>query len=460
MNKKYLFAQLFILTVPFLYSQNNTDSITIQKIYDYFLSESKCYENLRHLCKKIGNRLSGSENAQKAVEWAYQTMKQAGADTVYLHPVKVPVWKRGKAYCRLMVNQQNIPLNVMALGNSVGSDDIIQSEIIEVKSEDDLEKLGSNQIKNKIVFFNVSFNPKNVSTSQSYGETVKYRYSAASYAAKYGAKACLVRSMTLCNNHSPHTGNMQYDEKISKDKIPALAIAYKDADTLSYLLKKFNNIKAELFTENFMQDSVMSFNVIAEIKGTQYPNRYITIGGHLDSWDVGEGAHDDGAGIVQSIEAIYVFKDIYRPKNTIRIVAFMNEENGLMGGKTYAAEAFKNKETHLTAIESDAGGFTPRYIGVDTTNGMFDLCRQWNSLFEPYYLQIKKGGGGADISPLKKYYRIPLCGYEPDNQRYFDLHHTQDDVFENVHKRELELGGAAISAFVMMVDRYFDKQSE
>ncbi len=435
-------------------SQDKEDSVTIKKIYDYFLSESKCYDNLKYLCKKIGNRISGSANAQKAVEWTFQTMQQAGADTVYLQSVKVPVWKRGKAECKLIVNNKAIPLNVLALGNSVSSEGKMMANIIEVKDELELEKLGEEKVKNKIVFFNVKFNPQNISTSKSYGECVKYRYMGASYAAKYGAKACLVRSMTLCNNHSPHTGNMSYDEKVSKTKIPALAVSYRDADTISLLLKIHPDVKIELFTENVTLDSVESYNVIAEVKGSQYPDRFITIGGHLDSWDVGEGAHDDGAGIVQTIEAIRVFKNIYQPKHTIRIVAFMNEENGLMGGKTYASEAKKKNEKHITALESDAGGFTPRYIGVDTMNGLFNLCQKWNALFEPYYIQIKKGGGGADISPLKKLLGIPLCEYEPDNQRYFDIHHTKEDVFENVHKRELELGGAAISAFVMMVDKY------
>ncbi|GIV27442.1 MAG: peptidase M28 [Bacteroidia bacterium] len=447
----------YLIFIPlFLASQEREDSIMINKIYDYFLSESNCYENLRYLCKKIGHRLSGSVNAQKAVEWAYKTMKQTGADTVYLQKVKVPIWKRGYTECKLMLKDKSIPINVLALGNSVSSGEKIVAEIIEVKDEIELAKLGEEKVKNKIVFFNVKFNPKNVSTSKSYGECVKYRYIGASYAAKYGAKACLVRSMTLCNNHSPHTGNMSYDDKISKVKIPALAVSYRDADTIALLLKIHPDVKMELYTENFTLDSVESFNVIGEVKGSKYPDRFITIGGHLDSWDVGEGAHDDGAGIVQSIEAIYVFKNIYRPKNTIRVVAFMNEENGLMGGKVYALEAKRKNEKHITAIETDAGGFTPRYIGVDTTRGLYQLCEKWNSLFEPYYIQIKKGGGGADISPLKKLLGIPLCGYEPDNQRYFDIHHTKEDVFENVHKRELELGGAAISAFVMMVDRYFE----
>ncbi len=435
----------------------NTDSTIIRKIYDYCLSESRCYENLRYLCKNIGNRLSGSVNAQKAVQWAYDVMKRSGADTVYLQAVKVPVWKRGKAYCNILIDNKKIPLNILALGNSVSSNGVIQAEVIEVKSEKDLQTLGTEKVKNKIVFFNVMFNPKNVSTSQSYGETVKYRYSGASYAAKYGAKSCIIRSMTLCQNYSAHTGNMNYNEKISSQKIPALAISYKDADTLSYLIKQNKQFQLELFTDNQTVDSALSYNVIAEIKGSQFPDRIITIGGHLDSWDVGEGAHDDGAGIVQSIEAINIFKNIYHPKNTIRIVAFMNEENGLMGGITYAQEAFKKQEKHLTALETDAGGFTPRYIGVDTTRGLYTLCKQWNHLFKPYYIDIIEGGGGADISYLRKLFNIPLCGYEPDNQRYFDLHHTKDDVFENVHKRELELGAAAIAAFVMMVDKYYDK---
>lgn len=452
--KKPIIIICFFMT-KLVCAQFSEDSIRIRKIYDYILSESSCYENLRYLCKHIGPRLSGSKNAQKAVEWAFRTMKNAGADTVYLQPVKVPVWKRGKAYGTVHLKNKSRPLHILALGNSVSSNGVISAEIVEVENEQELEKLGSARIKNKIVLFNVKFNPKNVSTFQSYSECVKYRYTAASYAAKYGAKACFIRSMTLCNNDTPHTGNMTYDETISQQKIPALAISSKDADTISLLLKQHAILKAELFTENFTSDSVLSYNVIAEIKGKKYPNRYITIGGHLDSWDVGEGAHDDGAGIVQAIEAIYVFKKIYQPQNTIRIVAFMNEENGLMGGKIYAQNALKNNEQHLTALETDAGGFTPRYIGVDTTNGLYALCQKWNALFKPYYIEIVPGGGGADISPLKKLLHLPLCSYEPDNQRYFDLHHTADDIFESVHKRELELGAAAIASFIMMLDKYF-----
>jgi len=306
MKKSFLI--LFIFSLSTLISQNNEDSILIRKIYDYFLTESKCYDNLHYLCKKIGHRLSGSDAAQKAVQWAYETMKKTGADTVYLQPVKVPVWKRGKAFANIIVDNKKLPVNVLALGNSVSSNNTIVAEVVEIKNEQELEKIGTEKIKDKIVFFNVAFNPKNISTFQSYGECVKYRYIGASYAAKYGAKACIVRSMTLSHNKSPHTGNMQYDEKISSQKIPALAISYQDADTLSTLLNKYPQLKLELYTENATQDSVLSYNVIAEIKGKKYPNRYITIGGHLDSWDVGEGAHDDGAGIVQSIDAIYVFK--------------------------------------------------------------------------------------------------------------------------------------------------------
>lgn len=453
MKTKQLTFIILILS-NILFAQKK-DSAVIRSIYDYCLTESQCYKNLHYLCKHIGPRLSGSKNAEKAVQWAFETMKKYGADTVYLQPVKVPVWIRGKTYCYLIMNKNKIPLNVLSLGNSVSSKGIILSNIIEIKNFEDIEKINKESIKNKIIFFNVKFNPANISTSQSYAECVKYRTTGASFAAKYGAKACIVRSMTIAQNHSAHTGNMYYDTSISKIKIPALSISYKDADTLETLLQQKKSFQLELFTENSTKDSITSYNVIAEIKGHQKPYQYITIGGHLDSWDVGEGAHDDGAGIVQSIEAIHVFKNIYHPQNTIRIVCFMNEENGLQGGNIYARECFKNKEKHLAAIESDAGGFTPRFIYADTTNGLYNICSQWNQLFEPYYIQIKKGNGGADINPLKKYFKIPLCSYEPDNQRYFNIHHTKDDVFEKVNKRELELGTAAISSFVMMMDKYF-----
>ncbi len=445
---------LFFISINFSAIAQTEDSVTIRKIYNYFLEDSKCYTNLNYLCKKIGNRLSGSEACNKAVDWAYKLMQQYHPDTVYLQPVKVPVWKRGQADCTMFTKTNKKELAVISLGGSVSTPHPIKAKVIEVTNEKQLELLGEKNIKGKIVFFNVKFNPKNISTLQSYGETVMNRYYGASMSAKYGAVAFLIRSMTLCNNNSPHAGGMKYNMQISDKKIPAMALSYQAADTLSYYLKNDNNIELEIFNEMTFLDSAVSYNVIAEIKGSKYPNEYITIGGHLDSWDVGEGAHDDGAGIVQCIDAINIFKT-YKPLHTIRIAAFMNEENGLMGGKTYANIALQKKERHIAALETDLGGFTPRFITVDSI--LYNNCKNWNHLFNPYLITILPGGDGSDIYLLKETLGTPLIGYIPDGQRYFDIHHTKDDVFESVNKRELELGGAAISSFIYMLDKYYQQ---
>ncbi len=435
------------------------DTTTIRKIYDYFLTESKCYSNLEYLATKIGGRLSGSANAEKAVYWAKQALYAAGADTVYLQPCMVPHWERGaKEKCKLSSAKlkKSQELSIITLGSSVCTPPQgLKAKVIAVNSFEELDKLGEAKIKGKIVFYNVRFDDKKIIPGSAYGESVPYRSQGASKAAKYGAVATVVRSMTSLRNDSPHTGNMKYDTTVSKVKIPAFALSYNAADELSAMLSK--DADAELFLQNFSKNlpDAPSFNVIGEIMGSEKPNEYIIAGGHLDSWDNGQGAHDDGAGIVQTIETIAMFKKMnIKPKHTIRTVCFMNEENGLGGGNAYAKEAAEKKLKHLAALETDAGGFTPRAFGVDTTAGLYDLCLKFAPLLNPYLLeQIKKGGGGADIGPLEKQ-GVPCIGFEPDTQRYFDIHHTSDDTFDKVHKRELELGAAAIGTLIYLIDKY------
>ncbi len=440
------------------FAQNN-DSLMLRKIYDFYLTESKCYKSLEVLCKTIGPRLSGSKNAEQAVYWAKKAMYNAGADTVYLQPCMVTHWERGeKEKCEIRFSKQKsiLPLNLIALGGSVATPvNGINAPVIEVKSFEELEQLGEKNIKGKIVFYNVFFNPKNIRTGTSYGETVKYRYDGPSKAAKYGAVATVVRSMSSSDNDSPHTGVMKYDSTVSLTKIPAFALSFKAADLLSENLKKDAQLSLYLKSNCKSFPDAPSFNVIGEIKGSEKPNEYIITGGHLDSWDNGEGAHDDGAGVVQSIEALAMFKKLgVKPKHSIRAVAFMNEENGLGGGKAYGKEAEVKKLKHIAAIETDAGGFTPRGFGVDTTAGMYQTVSNWLPLFKPYFITyINQGGGGADIGPLEKQ-GVPCIGYEPDGQRYFDIHHTADDTFDKVNKRELELGAAAIGSLMYLIDKY------
>jgi len=432
------------------------DSINIRKIYDYYLTEGKAYKNLEVLCKTIGGRISGSAQAAKSVEWAKEAMYAAGADTVYLQPCMVTHWERGgKEMCVATYPGKRINLSVCALGGSTATPVAgMNAAVVEVKSFEELKSLGEkNLIKGKVVFYNTPFNPKDISTGQSYGQNVKYRYYGAVKASKYGAVATLVRSMSSANNDSPHTSAMTYDS--ADVKIPSFALSYKAADDLAAALKTDPKLLVQLKSTCKTFKDTASFNVIGEIRGKEKPNEYIITGGHLDSWDNGEGAHDDGAGVVQSIDVLGMFKKAgLKPKHSIRAIAFMNEENGLGGAKAYAKETDKKKWKHIAAIETDGGGFTPRGFGVDTTAGMYKQVLSWKPLLEPYYLnRINKGGGGADIGPLEKF-GVPCIGFEPDVQRYFDIHHTQDDTFDKVNKRELELGAAAIGSLIYLIDKY------
>lgn len=445
-----------LLTIAFAVKAQNQDSVNIRKIYDYYLTESKSYKNLEVLCKTIGGRLSGSPQAAKSVEWAKEAMYAAGADTVYLQPCMVTHWERGaKELCVVTYPGKRLNLSVCALGGSTATPVAgINAAVVEVKSFEELKSLGEkNLVKGKVVFYNVAFNPKNISTGQSYGETVKYRYIGAVKASKYGAVATLVRSMSSLNNDSPHTGAMTYDS--ADVKIPAFALSFKAADDLAAALKSDPKLLVQLKSNCKTFKDTASFNVIGEIRGKEKPDEFIIAGGHLDSWDNGEGAHDDGAGVVQCIDLMGMYKKTgLKPRHSIRAIAFMNEENGLGGGKAYAKETEKKKWKHIAAIETDAGGFTPRGFGIDTTAGMYKTVSNWKHLFEPYLInRIHSGGGGADIGPLEKF-GVPCIGFEPDGQRYFDIHHTSDDTFDKVNKRELELGAAAIGGLVYLIDKY------
>lgn len=462
MNKLFF---ILYLSVSSLSASANEDSLMLRKIYDVALTQSDCYENLRYLCKKIGHRLSGSPQAQKAVEWGKKVMDSYGLDKVWLQEIMVPHWVRGTAEKGTVTIQpnprgidgstKNKSVKITALGGSVGTNGKLNAEIIEVQHLDELKALGEEKIKGKIVFFNRPFEDKLINTFQSYGGCVDQRSSGPSIAASYGAKAVLVRSMTHSNDDHPHTGALSY--KDSLPKIPAAAVSTETADFLNNEIKKGNKVFFTLELGCKMLEDVKSYNVIGEITGSTFPDKIITVGGHLDSWDIGEGAHDDGAGIVHSMEVLHLIKKTgFKPRHTIRAVLFMNEENGLRGGKKYAQEAEQKKEKHYAAIESDRGGFVPRGFSLQGTDAQLEKLRSWSDLFKPYEVHVfEKGYGGADIGPLKKYDpNIVLMGFIPDSQRYFDHHHAETDVFEAVNKRELELGAAAITSLVYLIDKY------
>ncbi len=436
------------------------DSLLIKRISDEILSSGKAYENLRTLCKTVGARLSGSPQMYKAEEWGLASLRDAGAGKVYLQDCLVPHWVRGgKDMAWVMyMDAKGKPvkeyLDVLALGNSLGTGkNGVKAKVILINNFDELEKR-KEEIKGKIVFYNYPFNPTYLQPFRAYGESGLYRRSGPSRAAKYGALAVVIRSMSASTDNHPHTGATQYDSTLPK--IPCAAMGLRDADKLSKLLADGKQI--ELYYQSnarFLPD-ITGHNVIGEITGSEFPNEVITIGGHLDSWDPAEGAHDDGAGCVHSIEVLRALKAVgYQPKRTIRIVLFANEENGLRGGNKYAEAGKTSGEKFYFALESDAGGFTPRSFGCTVSKEQLEKMQAWVPLLLPYGVyQITMGGGGADIGPLNRNFKTPLAGLVPDGQRYFDIHHARSDVFENVNKRELELGAVNMTALIYLVDKY------
>ncbi len=431
------------------------DSIQIRKIYDESLEQGEAYENLRILCKEIGTRLSGSEGAEKAVDWAYELMQEYGFDTVYKQEVMVPHWVRGDkefAYYDDGIGKQEVPIS--ALGGSIATpEDGITAGIIEVQNFEELSKMPDAAVKGKIVFFNRPMDAKLLNTFHAYGGCVNQRGQGAVEAAKKGAIGAIVRSMNLRLDDYPHTGTMRYEEGVPQ--IPAAAISTNGAEDLSKALKKFPELKFHLQLSCKTLEDALSYNVIGEIRGSEFPEEYLLVGGHLDSWDMGEGAHDDGAGVVQSMEVLRIFKALdIKPKRSIRTVLFMNEENGAKGAYQYADIAKREDEFHLAAIESDRGGFAPRGFSIQGSAEKVAYMQRWSDLLSPYYLdKIEEGYGGVDISPLKDQGTL-LIGYYPDPQRYFIHHHADTDVFEAVDERELELGAASIASLFYLIDTY------
>ena len=433
------------------------DETSIRQIYTTALTEGKAYSNLEYLTTKIGQRLSGSPGAETAVKWTKKVMEDYGFDSVWLQPVMVPHWVRGqKEIGRIIGSKKGKPVevNVCALGGSVGTGPKgIQASVIEVKSLAELAGLGQKAIQGKIVFFNRPMDPKEIDPFAAYGGANDQRGRGAQEAVKHGAVAVIVRSMGVNNEDYPHTGGTRYEANGAK--IPALAISTKHADLLSNFLKEDKSAQFYMESHSEMLEDAPSFNVVGEIKGGEYKDEIIVVGGHLDSWDLAQGAHDDGTGCVQSIEVLRIFNTMgYKPKRTIRAVMFMNEENGLRGGTKYAELAAANKEKHIAAIESDRGGFTPRGFTMTVTDSVRKKVMSWRPILEPYGLyDFGQQGGGADIGPLGRQ-GVPVMEFLPDPQRYFTYHHTKEDTFDKVDKRELELGAAAMAAMVYLIDQH------
>ena len=438
-----------------LFDQETSDVITT--FYGDALEFKESYELLRSLSKDVGQRLSGSEGAKKAVLWSKEVMENYGFDTVYLQEVMVPHWERGKVEEAYFYSEkEKVNLSILGAGGPVSTPkEGITAGVVEVASLDEVDELGREKIEGKIVFYNKAFNQRYINQGASYGQTGFQRRSGAVKAAEHGALASVFRSLSSSTYEDfPHTGGMSYKEGL--DSIPHGGLGVLSSEKLSKALKENPNLKLTIKLSGKWFPDALSHNVVGELKGRKNPEKIITVGGHLDSWDVGEGAHDDGAGCVHSIGALRLFqKQKIKPNNTIRAVMFMNEENGLRGGQKYADVAVMDNEQHIAAIESDASGYVPRGFGFSGSDEQHKKIQDWLKYFDKNTISyFSKGGGGADIGPLHRKTGTPMFGLSIDGQKYFEMHHTAKDVFELVNARELELGTASMASLVYLIDKY------
>lgn len=452
--KHFIFSVILVFAGFLSYSQDESD--TIKEIFDDALTDRTAYENLRVLCKEHKGRVTGSSEAEEAVEYTYRLMQNMNLDAVYKQEVQVPHWVRGEAEKARISSQKmgDKEVSVTALGTSIGTGkEGLLASVVELSNFDDLEKLGKENIEGKIVFFNYPMDPTLLNTFSAYGKAAAYRTNGAARAAEYGAVGVVIRSMTTALDDFPHTGVMRYDQEIKK--IPAVAISTMGAELLSNWIKEDPALQFYFRTTCENLPEVTSHNVIGEIKGSEFPDEIITVGGHLDAWENGEGAHDDGTGCVQSMEVLRLFKELgIKPKRTIRAVMYMDEEIAQRGGKEYARQAELKGEKHYFALESDRGGFMPRGFGVSGSEERVEKILALKSYFEPYQIyEFTKGGGGVDIGPLKQF-DTPLSSFVPDMQRYFDCHHSGFDTFEQVNIREMQMGSAAIASFIYLIDKH------
>jgi hypothetical protein len=425
----------------------------LTSVFNEALTDQTAYKNLEFLCKKAGGRLAGSPASEKAIEFTRQALIKAGADTVWLQKVPVQHWERGLEKCTVSSPVKGKKdLKIAALGLSSGtSDKGLTSKVIEVHDFEELKSLGTAGIGGKIVFFNRPFDNTYINTFSGYGAAVNQRSSGASVASAYGAIAVIVRSVTPSLDNFPHTGVTHYADSVKQ--IPAVAVSTLDAEVLSQWLKADPSLTVHLVSTCRNLPDTWSYNVIGEIYGSANPDEYITVGGHLDAWDIAEGAHDDGGGCVQAIEMIRLYKKLgIKPKRSVRAVMFMNEEMGSSGGKTYAEEAKRKGEVHYAALESDRGVMSPRGFAFDADSVRLGKLQSLAAWFVPFNIRdFDRGGGGSDIGPLKAIGALQI-GYIPDSQRYFSYHHSANDTFDKVNIRELQMGSAAIASLIYLID--------
>ena len=459
---KKLTLALILLTTPVRASDGRAlDAMYADdaaRIIEAAMNDEGAWKKLAHLCDRIGHRLSGSPQLEEAIDWALGEMERSGLRNVRALPVEVPHWVRGQESGRI-VSPVERPLHLLGLGGTVStSPNGLRAPVVVVGSFDDLEALGREKVEGRIVLFNVPF--------RGYGPTVRYRTEGAIRAAALGAVGALVRSVTPVSLQTPHTGAMRYDPRYPR--IPAAAVTIEDAELLQRLYDSGDPVEVELLLSGRTLEPARSANVVGEIVGSELPDEIVVLGGHIDSWDVGQGAHDNGAGVVVSMEAARLLIELgLRPRRTLRVVLFTNEENGLAGSRAYREWVGDRIDLHAAAVEIDSGAERPIGFGLgekpgdpEATRRGLDRAEAIGRLLEPVGASlIRRGGGGADISSLMRD-GVPGLGLLTVGERYFHWHHSPADTLDKVEPENLRaaLAAAAVMAYVLadMPDRLFD----
>jgi hypothetical protein len=422
---------------------------TARRIIDAALADRGAWDKLRHLTDRVGARLSGSKALDQAVAWAAKTMTADGHENVRTEKVMVPHWVRGAESARITAPVQR-QLAILGLGGTVGTPASgVTGEVVVVDTFKELAALGP-KVKDKVVLYNEVMRPWDRERGSGYGDTVKYRVAGASVAARLGARAVLVRSLTSRSLRSPHTGTLVY--AADAPKIPAAAVSTEDADLLARLAAGGKPVTVSLSLGARTLPDAESANVLGEIVGSDEPDEIVVLAAHIDSWDVGQGAHDDGTGCAIMMQALTVLRRLeLRPRRTIRVVLYTNEENGLRGAKGYVDAHRAELANHVMAVESDSGGFAPRGFEVSGADGAVPKVREIASLLAPIgATEVQKGYSGADIEPMEEH-GVPGLGLWVVEEHYFDYHHTEADTLDKVDPDELARGVAAAAVLAYVV---------
>ena len=448
--KKTLFIP-FVLFCFVSFSQQ-PDKDVIRTIFDDVLTNEVAYNNLEYLCEHAPGRLLGTEESLIALEFMKTYFEEMGADTVFLQEFKTPAWIHKSTEAYIISSAGETRLRADALGPSPSTPNGgIVAEVVEVQGLDELREMNPEVVKDKIVFFNRAVDMTHINTFRIYGSAVDQRARGPALAAELGASGVLVRSVGTRIDTFPHTGSTRF----TGEKIPCAAISTVDADILSAALEQEKELKVRLIIEAEDIEEITSYNLIADIRGSEFPDEYIVVGGHIDAWFNSPGAHDDGIGCVQSADVLRIFKDLgLKNKRSIRAIMYMDEELYQSGGDAYAQYTEEHDIVHLLALEADAGGFTPVGFNVDAPVEVIEKIAGYQPLLEQYGIYyIRKGGSGVDIAPLKKL-GVPLMGFRTDSQRYMDLHHSGYDTIDKIHIRELQLGSGCMAALIYLIDKY------